>query len=48
LREAESIQRGDSISEAGKKNIKYGTRALLLPASADAFTSIDDFEVGET
>ncbi len=48
LREAENILRGDNISEAGKKNIKYGTRALLLPANADAFTSIDAFEEGDT
>ena len=48
LREAENIQRGESISEAGKKQIKYGTRALLLPASADAFAPIEDFEEGLT
>lgn len=32
LREAEQIQHGDRIGEGGKKRIKYGTRALLLPS----------------
>jgi len=31
LREAERIQQTHQISEQGKKQIKYGTRALLLP-----------------
>jgi Ca-activated chloride channel family protein len=31
LREAEQIHQGGKISEGGKKRIKYGTRALLLP-----------------
>jgi Ca-activated chloride channel family protein len=32
LLEAENLQREQDISEEGRKNIKYGTRALLLPA----------------
>jgi Ca-activated chloride channel homolog len=47
LREAENIQHAGKISETGKKQIKYGTRALLLPASAEAFDPIDHFEEGE-
>jgi Ca-activated chloride channel family protein len=47
LHEAESIQRGEKISEAGKKKIKYGTRALMLPASADAFAPLNHFEKGD-
>jgi len=34
LEEAENIKQRGSVSEAGKKAIKYGTRALLLPAGA--------------
>ena len=32
LLEAENLQREQSFSEEGRKNMKYGTRALLLPA----------------
>lgn len=32
LLEAENLQQKQSFSEEGRKNIKYGTRALLLPA----------------
>ena len=32
LREAENVQWEHKLSEAGKKEIKYATRALLLPA----------------
>ena len=32
LLEAENLQKQQSFSEEGRKNIKYGTRALLLPA----------------
>ncbi len=32
LLEAENLQREQGISEEGRKNMKYGTRALLLPA----------------
>ncbi|MEW6405146.1 MAG: DnaJ domain-containing protein [Chloroflexota bacterium] len=32
LAEAEKIKLGQNLSEEGKKRIKYGTRALLLPA----------------
>ncbi len=32
LLEAENLQQQKSFSEEGRKNIKYGTRALLLPA----------------
>lgn len=32
LLEAENLQKKQSFSEEGRKNIKYGTRALLLPA----------------
>ena len=32
LLEAEHLQRMHSLSDEGQKNIKYGTRALLLPA----------------
>ncbi len=35
LQEAENIAHNLGLSEAGKKQIKYGTRALLLPAGAD-------------
>lgn len=31
LLEAENLERGQALSETGRKNIKYGTRALLLP-----------------
>lgn len=47
LREAENIQRGEKFSESGKKKIKYGTRALLLPASAEEFVPVDAYEEGE-
>jgi Ca-activated chloride channel homolog len=32
LLEAENLQQEESFSEEGRKNMKYGTRALLLPA----------------
>ncbi|MCP4141037.1 MAG: VWA domain-containing protein [Chloroflexi bacterium] len=32
LLEAENLQKEQNISEEGRKNMKYGTRALLLPA----------------
>ena len=32
LNEAANLQRSSSFSEEGEKRIKYGTRALLLPA----------------
>ena len=32
LLEAENLQQQQSFSVEGRKNIKYGTRALLLPA----------------
>ncbi len=32
LLEAEYLQQKQKFSEEGRKNIKYGTRALLLPA----------------
>ena len=32
LLEAENLQKEQSFSEEGRKNMKYGTRALLLPA----------------
>jgi len=38
LREAEQIQQGDRIGEGGKKRIKYGTRALLLPGDVTTQT----------
>lgn len=31
LREAENLKKGSQISSAGRKQIKYGTRALVLP-----------------
>lgn len=31
LLEAENLERGHALSEFGRKNIKFGTRALLLP-----------------
>ncbi len=34
LREAENVRWNQNLSEEGKKQIKYGTRALLLPAQA--------------
>ena len=34
LQEADNIKQRGSLSETGKKAIKYGTRALLLPAGA--------------
>jgi Ca-activated chloride channel family protein len=33
LLEAENLERGQPLSEIGRKNIKFGTRALLLPTS---------------
>jgi hypothetical protein len=33
LKEAENIEQRLGLSDAGKKQIKYGTRALLLPSS---------------
>jgi Ca-activated chloride channel family protein len=33
LEEAENLELGKSLSEEGKKRIKYGTRSLLLPAN---------------
>ncbi len=47
LLEVERVQEGQSVSEEGKKRIKYGTRALLLPASADAFSPAEIYEEGE-
>jgi Ca-activated chloride channel homolog len=47
LREAENLRHGIGMSEEAKKHIKYGTRALLLPASADAFTPFEDFVEGQ-
>ncbi|MGW8250349.1 MAG: vWA domain-containing protein, partial [Anaerolineales bacterium] len=46
LLEAQNLQQGMGISERGKKQIKYGTRALLLPANADAFSPLDEFLEG--
>ena len=46
LNEAENILRNQEISESGKKQIKYGTRSLLLPASADAFLPFESFDEG--
>jgi Ca-activated chloride channel family protein len=46
LRETENLQQGIGISEEGKKQIKYGTRALLLPANADAFSPLDHLVEG--
>lgn len=48
LREAENLQRGGTISEEAKKHIKFGTRALMLPANADAFAPLDSYEEGPT
>lgn len=48
LLEVERVQGGQKVSEEGKKQIKYGTRALLLPASADAFSPAEILEEGET
>ena len=36
LLEAENLQQGHKFSEEGRKNMKYGTRALLLPAGKGA------------
>jgi Ca-activated chloride channel family protein len=47
MQESERIQRGQMVSEEGKKQIKYGTRSLLLPASADAFLPLEAYEEGE-
>jgi Ca-activated chloride channel family protein len=33
LKEAENLNQNQTLSETGKKSIKYGTRALLLPAN---------------
>ncbi|MEK6221737.1 MAG: hypothetical protein N2D54_05775, partial [Chloroflexota bacterium] len=33
--ELTNIERGESLSEEGKKQIKYGTRALLLPSGQE-------------
>lgn len=41
LQEADNIARHQGLSDAGKKQIKYGTRALLLPAS---FMVSDEFQ----
>jgi Ca-activated chloride channel family protein len=35
LEEALNLQQGQRLSEEGKKRIKYGTRALMLPAIVD-------------
>ena len=32
LLEADNLQKEEGLSEEGRKNMKYGTRALLLPA----------------
>ncbi len=45
LEEAENVEQGLSLSEEGKKRIKYGTRSLLLPANADNLLTAD--ELGE-
>lgn len=47
LREAENLRRGLGMSEEARKHIKYETRALLLPASADAFTPLEDLAEGQ-
>ncbi len=41
LREVDNIQHEQGISEAGKKRIKYGTRALLLPSNTSDSSSIN-------
>jgi Ca-activated chloride channel family protein len=35
LREAENLRKGNRMSESGKKHIKFGTRALMLPATIE-------------
>lgn len=42
LNEAENLSRSRRISTEGEKRLKYGTRALLLPASAGADGDEDD------
>jgi Ca-activated chloride channel family protein len=43
LEEAENLERGQSLSEEGKKRIKYGTRSLLLPSWVDQPLLMDEF-----
>jgi len=45
LDEAENLERGLSLSETGKKKIKFGTRGLLLPAGTDS--SLASVDIGE-
>lgn len=42
MQEAQNIENNLGLSEIGKKQIKYGTRALLLPAN---ISDIDSFEI---
>jgi hypothetical protein len=42
LKEAEKVVGGENPSEEGRKEIKYGTRALLLPDSPAARTDNDE------
>lgn len=47
LEEAENVEQGQSLSEEGKKRIKYGTRSLLLPANAENYLPADGFGDGQ-
>jgi Ca-activated chloride channel family protein len=47
LEEVDNIQHEQAISEAGKKRIKYGTRALLLPGGTHETSSINGGGVEE-
>jgi Ca-activated chloride channel family protein len=42
LKEAEKVVGGEKLSEEGRKEIKYGTRALLLPESPPARAENDE------
>jgi Ca-activated chloride channel family protein len=43
LEEAENLERGQTLSEEGKKRIKYGTRSLLLPAWVYQPMALDEY-----
>jgi Ca-activated chloride channel family protein len=46
LEEVENLEQGQSLSEEGKKRIKYGTRSLLLPPNAENFLPENMFGEG--
>jgi Ca-activated chloride channel family protein len=48
LQEAENIEQHRGLSDQGKKRIKYGTRALLLPASLPVSDDLKPDERRET